>query len=215
MQKCKESLILLYLMPIGGLTAPYQDGFIWSMTMVKLSRCPSLERSSKGRWWRSSYATTEGKHLLFLKLNPLLPIKPIFLNRAFLRVCATKKTSEIRHNWIYPALCPNSPSHTSPMPYLNLSSHEHFSLLTWKETGSQFICAYLRASSPHIWGKGLPQGISVKQFSCNCRRELIHSALLPIWQQYSDPNAQVQDNRNCPRLLGPLQQQEKFFKSDF
>lgn len=126
-----------------------------------------------------------------LKLNPLLPIKPIFLNRAFLRVCATKKTSEIRHNWIYPALCPNSPSHTSPMPYLNLSSHEHFSLLTWKETGSQFICAYLRASSPHIWGKGLPQGISVKQFSCNCRRELIHSALLPIWQQYSDPNAQV------------------------
>lgn len=117
MQKCRESSVHLYLMPISGLTAFYWGGFNWCMTTV-LTTGPAA-RSSEGGWQKRSYFTPEGENL-FLKLFPLFPVRAIFLDRALLRICATKRTSEIRPG-IHPPRCPwplsdkpSGPASTSP-----------------------------------------------------------------------------------------------------
>lgn len=116
--------IHLHLTSISGVTTPYSGGFIRCMTVV-LTHCPSLKRSSEGGWQRWSYFTSEVENLLFLKLHPLFPIRAIFLSRALLRLCATKKTSEIRPG-IHPTLCPWAVSDKLSGPAWTLSCKQMF-----------------------------------------------------------------------------------------
>ena len=180
MQKCKESPAHPLSTASEWLT--HTSGWLYLVCGNGAHPLPQPRGAQWRRLAKRLLPTRGWKSVLF----KVASIRAIFLYKALLRMC--HKGDFRAKTWASPHPTPQGPLSDKPSGPASTSPPCTFPLLVRNWRGSRFICAYLSVSSTHFLSKRSSIGNFLWNTSLNCRRALIHLALLPIWPQHCDPH---------------------------